>query len=489
MQILTFFTRFSIIFYLNVFFYVFVIAITIRILLDNRRPSWSISMLLVLYFLPLIGIPFYFLNGVNWKRRKIVKHIPERIFKDNLGMMIERQQRFLKEVPPDYDNDSVKCVRMMLKSSGSIMTMNNLVSIYSNGKELFDQLILELEKSEKSIHMEYFIWRSDSLGERILDILSRKVSEGVEVRLLFDGVGCYRMMSFDYKRRLRRAGIQFRYFLDPHNPISGWLLNYCNHRKVAVIDSKTAFTGGMNIGSEYIDGGKRFNSWRDTHMRIKGEAVGLLQAVFLADWENSGGRVADERSYIIPPEEVYEDLPLQIVTSGPDSDWYSIKELYFTIISNANEEVLIASPYFIIDESIEEAIVTAALSGIRVKIIMAGSPPDKWIPFWVAHTYYERLIEAGVEFYQYEKGFYHSKFIVADGKIATAGTCNMDIRSFQLHYEVNTVFYHATKAEVLKRIFNEDLLNSKRIGLDEIKTLSFLKKLRNSIFRIFAPLL
>ena len=476
-------------YYINIVFYIIVFIITIRILLDNRNPTWSLSMLLILYFLPVFGVPFYFLSGVNWKKQKIVKHIPERMFKDNLGDLIERQQLFLKNIPPEYENDSIKNLRMLLNSSGAIMTMNNQAVIYSEGGELFNDLFADLEKAEKSIHMEYFIWRSDDLGERVLEVLSRKAASGVEVRLLFDGVGCFRMMSRNYKQRLRKAGIKVLYFLDPLNPLSGWLLNYCNHRKIVVIDGEVAYSGGMNIGSEYIDGGKRFKSWRDTHIRFEGEVVGLLQAVFLADWENSKGKVASERDYINQTARKFNDLPLQVVTSGPDSDWHSIKDLYFNMISNANEEILIASPYFVIDESIEEALITSALAGIKIKIIMAGSPPDKWIPFWVAQTYYEQLIAAGVEFHQYQKGFYHSKYLVADGKIATVGTCNMDIRSFELHYEINTVIYDSSKAELLKGIFEEDLSNSRKISLEECENLSFLWKLRNSIFRIIAPLL
>lgn len=489
MPMLPFLARLSFGYYINIILYIIIFAITIRILLDNRNPTWSLSMLLILYFMPIFGIPFYFLSGVNWKKQKIVKHIPERLFKDNLGDLIERQQQFLKNIPPEYENDTVKNVRMLLKSSGAILTMNNQLAIYNDGTELFHDLIDDLKKAEKSIHMEYFIWRSDELGEKILEVLTSKAAEGVEVRLLFDGVGCFRMMSRNYKRRLRRAGIQVRYFLDPLNPLSGWLLNYCNHRKVVVVDGETAYSGGMNIGSEYITGGKRFKTWRDTHIRLEGETVGLLQAVFLADWENSGGKVESERDYINQSAKTYDNLTLQIVTSGPDSDWHSLKDLYFNMISNANEEVLIASPYFVIDESIEEALVTAALAGVRVKIIMAGSPPDKWIPFWVAQTYYERLIEAGVEFYQYQEGFFHSKYLVADGKIATVGTCNMDIRSFELHYEINTVIYNAARADVLRRIFAEDLSNSRRISLEECENMSFPRKLRNSIFRIIAPLL
>lgn len=489
MPMLPFFARFSFGYYLNIIFYLIVFGITIRILLDNRKPTWSLSMLLILYFIPIFGIPFYFLSGVNWKKRKIVKHIPERIFKANLGDLIERQQQFLNDVPPEYENDSVKNVRMLLKSSGAIMTMNNSMLIYNEGESLFKDLLDDIERAEKSIHMEYFIWRSDELGERVREALSLKAAEGVEVRLLFDGVGCFRMMKRSYKRKLHKAGVQIRYFLDPLNLFSGWLLNYCNHRKIAVIDGKTAYTGGMNIGSEYIDGGKRFKSWRDTHIRLEGESVSLLQAVFLADWENSGGKVDAEQDYINIQSEPIGDLPMQIVTSGPDSDWHSLKNLYFNMIANANEEVCIASPYFVIDEAIEEALVTAALAGVRVRVIMAGSPPDKWIPFWVAQTYYEHLIEAGVEFHQYNAGFFHSKYLIVDGKTVTLGTCNMDMRSFELHYEINAVIYDVKRAAVMKNIFEEDMMNCRKITLEEYENLGFLKKLRNSIFRMIAPLL
>ena len=489
MTLLPFFARFSLGYYLNIVFYIVVLVITVRILLSNRDPNWAISMLLILYFVPFIGIPIYLLNGVNWQKRKIVKHIPERIFKDNLGELISRQREFLQAVPPDYDNDAVKIVRMLLKSSGAILTMNNRVSYFDEGEALFRDLVQELENAEKSIHMEYFIWRSDELGERIKEVLLRKAAEGVEVRLLFDGVGCFRMMSRRYKRQLAKGGVQIRYFLDPLNPISGWLLNYCNHRKILVVDGRIGYTGGMNIGSEYIDGGKRFKTWRDTHVKLEGDTVNLLQAVFMADWENSGGRIADEAAYISPVTERYDEVPVQIVTSGPDSDWHSLKELFFNLIANANEEILIASPYFVVDSAIEEALVTAAMAGVRVRIIMAGSPPDKWIPFWVAHTYYERLIKAGVEFYHYGEGFLHSKYLVIDSKIATIGTCNMDMRSFQLHYEINAVIYDHIKATTLRNLFEDDIENSRKISLEECEELGFLRKLRNSIFRMFAPLL
>lgn len=489
MTLLPFFARFSLGYYLNVVFYIVVLVITVRILLDNRDPTWAISMLLILYFVPFIGIPIYLLNGVNWKKRKIVKHIPERIFKDNLSELITTQTEFLKDVPTDYENDAVKLVRMLLKSSGAILTMKNDIRFFDQGEDLYRDVLQELEKAEKSIHMEYFIWRSDELGEKIKDVLIRKAAEGVEVRILFDGVGCFRMMSLKYKRQLRKGGIKTRYFLDPLNPITGWLLNYCNHRKILVIDGKYAYTGGMNIGCEYINGGKKFKSWRDTHMKLQGDTVNLLQAVFIADWENSGGKIEDEASYIVPVTKKFDDLSVQIVTSGPDSDWHSLKELYFNMIANANEEILIASPYFIVDSAIDEALVTAALAGVHVKIIMAGSEHDKSLPFWVAHTYYERLISAGVEFYQYEAGFYHSKYLVIDSKIVTVGTCNMDMRSFQLHYEINAVLYDSMKAAAIKNFFVEDLEHCRQISLEECENLGFLKRLRNSIFRMCAPLL
>jgi cardiolipin synthase len=292
------------------------------------------------------------------------------------------------------------------------------------------------------------------------------------------------------RRKLVEAGVEFRNFLNPASILGAWVINYRNHRKIVVIDGKIAYTGGMNIGEEYISGGRRFRTWRDTHMRFTGEVVALLQSAFLADWFNSNGTVGRLEDYFQHQEDqsAKRFLPVQILCSGPDSDWYSIQQLYFNLIANADQKVLIQSPYFVPDDSIRIAMETAALSGVDVRLMMTGIP-DKHIPFWAAHTYFDNLLSAGVKIYLYEKGFFHSKAVIIDDKIVTSGSCNMDVRSFFLDYELNAVFYDEKTAKMFSDQFEKDMENCILLTLEMHRTSGIPSKLRNSVCRIFSPLL
>jgi len=305
---------------------------------------------------------------------------------------------------------------------------------------------------------------------------------------LFDGVGCFSKMSRKFKKTLSAAGVNTKLFLDPANVFSGRLLNYCNHRKIVVVDGSVAYTGGMNIGDEYIDGGTKFDYWRDTHIRLEGESVHMLQSIFLADWYNSGGEKIESLDYFPEINETYENLPMQIVVSGPDSEWYSLEKLFLNIIMNANGFVYIQSPYFIPNSSLLNALETTALSGVEVNLMITGNP-DKRIPFWVAQTYFESLLAAGVNIFLYNKGFLHSKIIIVDDTISTVGSCNMDIRSFHLDYEVNAVYYNRKKTAELTKQFIFDLQFCKKLTKKDNKKLNVFFRLRNSIFKIIAPVL
>jgi cardiolipin synthase len=473
---------------LSILYICYVIILTAKILLDNKSPEGAIAWIVTIVLLPYIGIAIYFLGGTNWKKKKIMKQLPEELFKTNLKTVIRQQQGVMRDIELHIDNDMAKAINLLLNASHSIITVNNEVKLYHTGKEHFEDLMRDLQGASHSIHMEYFIWRSDPLGERIKDILIAKAREGVEVRIIFDGVGCFGRISRRYRRELRENGIEYRYFLDPLNVLWGRMLNYRNHRKIVVIDGITAYTGGMNIGCEYITGGRNFPSWRDTHVRLRHEGVQILQAIFLTDWYNSGGKMMFEPVYFPALPKDSRFLPLQIAVSGPDSEWNTIKTLFFTLIANADREICIQSPYFIPDESILAALESAALGGIDVKLMMTGLP-DKRIAFWVANTYFESLLNAGVKIYQYTKGFFHPKVLVVDGTTATVGTCNMDIRSFHLDYEVNIVFYDSGIARELRDRFILDMNDCVRITSESDSGKALPVRLRNSIFRIIAPLL
>lgn len=466
-----------------------VIVITVRILLDNKPPESSAGWLLAVFFLPYVGVILYLLGGVNWKKRKILKHLPEKRFRNELGSILDQQKSFVKTISENIDTDVLKTLTFSLQSGNALLTMHNAVSLFYNGQQKFSSLIEDLENATESIHLEYFIYKEDHTGIKIAEILKQKAREGLEVRMIFDGVGCFNRMSWSFKRDLVSAGIEMKYFLNPMNLLSGRLLNYCNHRKIVVIDGRVGYTGGMNIGDEYSTGGKRFDSWRDTHMRLEGEAVHMLQTVFLSDWENSGGEhIRDKKHFPSPAITPQMNLPIQVLVSGPDSEWYALEKLYVNLVSNADKEVFIQTPYFIPSSSVQDALETAALSGVRIYLMITGIP-DKRIPFWVARTYMDPLINAGVNIYFYEKGFLHSKMVIADDKIATVGTCNMDIRSFHLDYEINVVYYDKAVTHRLKEQFFKDMEQCRRLTEKDLRKQNMFSRLRNSLFRIIAPIL
>lgn len=334
--------------------------------------------------------------------------------------------------------------------------------------------------------MEYFIWKSDKLTIRVIDVLKEKVTSGVQVRILYDSVGNY--LPGRYLKRLRNTGIQIYPYYNYLSPLKLHTLNYRNHRKIIILDGITGYLGGMNIGEEYITGGKRFPAWRDTHIRIQGESVAVLQGIFCVSWTNT----TKETLYIktIIPEQSPDlfNTHIQITTSGPDSQWESIKQLYFLLISSAEHTIFIQTPYFIPDASIVMALKTAALSGIDVRIMLTGWV-DKRIPYWAAMTYMRTLLEAGVRFYYYSDGFMHAKTIVVDCQTCSIGSANMDIRSFALNYEINALIYNKNIAKTLETQFMKDLESCREFSQNDYDHLPRLKQLRNSLAKLFAPLL
>jgi cardiolipin synthase len=478
----------------SIFYIIYIllaVSFAVQILLDNKTPQSSVAWILTIFLIPYVGVAFYILSGINWRKRKLVKQRPEDLFGTYLRTVLDQQQNFLTKEKEYLGSDMHKIMTMTMKTANAIITEHNSVKLYHAGDLLFEDLLRDLEQATESIHLEYFIFRDDALGKRIISILKEKADQGVEVRFLVDGSGSKLTFSFRGRYGLRRSNVDFRNFLDPGNIVTAWLLNYSSHRKIVVIDNKIAYTGGMNVGEEYINGGRRFDTWRDTHMRFVGNSVMILQSIFLADWLNSGGSVNDFgrffRSRRFDPL-IENSLGVQILTSGPDSNWYSIQQLYFNMITNANERVIIQSPYFVPDESISTAMETAALSGIEVNLMITGCP-DKLVPYWAAHTFFEPLLRAGVKIYLYKAGFFHSKVVVIDDLLATAGSCNMDQRSFFLDYELNAIFYDKKITKQFVDQFEKDREHCELMDMDLYNRISGLSKFRNSIFRIISPLL
>ncbi len=472
--------------------YVLVIVAILTVLGSRKSPSSAIAWILALISFPGLGLLAFILVGFDWKKRKLVRMIPEEVFSEHLTGLLNQQKSFTEALPLIGVAPSRRMARtfqLLAKTASAPVTTDNTVSSFFNGRELFCELMADLEKAQTSIHMEYYIWRFDSVGSKILEILLQKAREGVQVRLIFDGWGSFGEVSFANRKKMKAAGIEFAFFLELSNLFSRMKINYRNHRKIVVIDGVTAYTGGMNVGEEYITGGKRFKTWRDTHLRIRGSAVSMLQAVFLIDWYNSGKELLLHDSHFPGGlNQESHNIPIQIALSGPDSPWEGIHLHYLELINGAREEILIQTPYFIPGEALEKALVAAALRGTKVKLMTLGIP-DKRIPFWAAQTYFSSLLESGVEIYQYQAGFLHSKVVIQDRLIASVGTCNLDIRSFHLDYEVNTVMYSPDQANLHAGAFDRDLQNCRRLTLKDLENRSLFAKIRNSAVRLLSPVM
>lgn len=466
-----------------------VLITVIFLILENRDSQTSIIWILVIILIPFAGLLAYLIIGRTWKRRRLVKNSAEKVLSAYRKRHRENHQRFLRgleEEDSELSNDLKKITNLLFRSSMASLSFCHSPDLFFSGEEFFGQLLKDLRQAEKSIHMDFFIWKSDKLGQRVAQVLEAKARQGVQVKLIFDGLGSLRRISRSYRRRLKAAGISYHYFMDLRHWKSQWRINYNNHKKIVIIDGKIGYLGGMNLGQEYIDGGK-FASWRDTQMRLTGSAVALLENAFLIDWSNCLGEHFPKDQVPDLSQEM-GTIPLQIGLSGPDSRWSSLKLSYFTLITNANQEVLIQSPYFVPDNSIMEALIAAALGGVRVELMITGVP-DKYSAWWAAHSYFIPLLEAGVHIYLYQPGFLHAKVFVVDSTISSVGTCNMDIRSFFYHYEISALIYNRRTARKLRDQYLKDRLQCHEVTLEEMKNLGLLKRFRNSFMRIFSPLL
>ncbi len=476
------------------FFYVYLIIVLIFIIMENRSADATFSWLFIFLLFPVIGVVIYILFGRNWRvrsrKKKKFKKILQEEFIETIKPFQDREQEIINEMIEGDFSEQSRLINILKSFRESLFTKNNIVTILQNGEAKFSALKDDLEKAQKYIHMEYFIWRNDNLTNEIKNILIKKAREGVEIRIIFDPTGSLGLVikGRNYLSELRRAGVEIIPFLKSMVRSKIAALNNVNHQKIVIIDGQIGYTGGMNMGQEYIDGGVDHEFWRDTHVRIEGEAVLALNATFVYHWKEITKESLFKEEYFINPKPVDNVLPIQVITAGPDSEEEYVRQLYLAMISSAKKEVLIQSPYFIPDITILEALKFSALSGVDTKVMIAGMSDVKIIK-WAASSYLEELLYAGVKIYYYNKGFLHAKTISVDSSFCTIGTTNMDLRSFQTSHEVNAVIFDLKTAKKLKEDFLQDLDDCKEVTLDDYEKINPLIKFRNSLFRLLSPLL
>lgn len=413
---------------------------------QRRDPKSVWAWLLLLYFIPVLGFVFYLLLGQDMHKRKMfrIKEVEDHISKD-----IRQQEYRLRSRDVQEMDDSIRgyedLVMYNLEAGEAMLTKDNDVDIFIDGNEKFRALMEDLRNAEHFIHIQYYIIKNDVLFNQIKDILIEKAAQGVEVRVLFDAMGC-RSVRHSYWKWLNEKGVQTAEFFPAILRRLQLRINYRNHRKIVVIDNKVAYVGGFNVGKEYIDLDEKFGHWRDTHLRICGSAVLGLQVRFILDWNYAAG----ENLFLRP--ELFRGIEagtrdfcdMQIISSGPDKTTQQIHDNYLRLINKAQKSIYIQTPYFIPDEAILNALMIAVKSGIEVNIMIPCMPDHPFV-YWATYSYIGDMVMAGANCYTYNNGFLHSKGMIVDGKVLCYGTANMDIRSFALNFEVNAVIYDEKK--------------------------------------------
>ncbi len=461
------------------------------IILDNRRPQSTLAWMLALYALPGLGLLIYVLFGRDRKafarQSRLLKQDLEANAKPLVTPILAGQDEAISRL--GGENDSYRKLLMLVRRSPeSALTARNQVEILQNAETFYPRMLEDIQAARQSIYLQYYIWARDEFTDELKGILAGKAKAGVEVRLLYDPVGSQAHVGRAYVRDMQAEGIR----MAPTSSL--WRLHtisYRNHRKITVIDRRIGYLGGMNIGKEHLEGGRGFDLWRDTQLRIAGEGALILQTVFAVDWYNAVGEnlFSPTRFPTGADDPAKGDVPAQILTSGPDSQWEAIRRLYFQMITTARHHVYLQSPYFIPDSSIAEAMKAAVLSGVDVWVMVTARPSGDPVPGWAANTFIMDVVEAGVKVFMYEKGYLHAKTISIDSEVCSIGSTNIDIRSFGLNYEINAVLYSKRLAGDLEEAFLRDLAFCTAFDPEDYQARNVALRFRDSAMRLISPLL
>lgn len=461
------------------FYLIMVVTTVMVVVLDNRNPVRAMAWIVILLFLPGVGLVLYFFFGRNTRKERLIsKKAAASLSRKSLQAYIEQPAA---EYPVEYDS----LIRLFRSLNKALPFERNMTGVYTSGYDMLAALLHEITQARQHIHLEYYIFEDDATGRLVRDALIDKVKEGVEVRLLYDDVGCWNVPNRFYDR-MRSAGIEVRSFLKVRFPLFTSKVNYRNHRKIVVIDGKVGFMGGMNIADRYLRG-VDFGIWRDTHLMIKGPAVYGLQSSFLTDWFFADQSLLTASKYY-PLIEGQGTALIQTVTSEPVGEWRAVMQGLIAAIHGAKRYIYIQTPYFLPTEPVLAALQAAALAGTDVRL-MLPERSDSRLTHYGSLSYIGDVLKAGVKVYLYERGFLHSKMMVADDSLSTVGSTNIDFRSFEQNFEVNAFIYDAGTAQRLRDIFLHDQNYCLAVQEKAWRQRSFEQRAKESVARLFSPLL
>ena len=474
-------------FYLYILFKAISIFAVIYILSTKDNPSYKLAWIILILIIPVFGGLFYLIFGL----KKTTKRFRERminIYKET-SKLVYQDKDILHKIETQ-DKSFANQVKYLNNYADSVIYDNTVTKYLSPGEEFFKELKEELRKAKKYIFMEYFIIQEGVMWNSILEILEEKVKEGVEVRLIYDDMGCLKTLPYKYYEKIRQKGIKCLVF-NPFVPFLSVIMNNRDHRKITIIDGHTAFTGGINLADEYINKVNRFGHWKDASIIIKGDAVWNLTIMFLQAWQFTCGQKEDYKKYRprVNYNECFEsDGYVQPYGDSPLDDENVGENVYLNIINRAEDYIYINTPYLIVDNELVTALTLAAKSGVEV-VIVTPHIEDKWYVHLVTRAYYSHLIEVGVKIYEYTPGFIHSKTFVSDDKIGIVGTINMDYRSLYLHFENGVLLYKTKSVNEIKNDFLRTLTYCQRISIEDCNKIKWSNKFVRSILRVFAPLM
>lgn len=459
-----------------------VLGTMLTVLMDNRQPAKTMAWVMVLIFIPVVGIVLYFFFGQNTRKEKFIsRQSMDQLTKRSMLEFAEQQNLVLPE-------EHSVLINLFKTQNWALPFKNNTTDILTDGTDFFISLLRDIGQATHHIHLETYIICDDPLGRLLADALADKARQGVEVRFIYDDVGCWNVPN-SFFEQMRNAGIDVHAFMPVKFPAFTSKVNYRNHRKLCVIDGKIGYIGGMNVAMRYVKGSNG-RAWRDTHMRIRGGAVYGIQRAFLVDWFFVDRTLVTNRCYYpMLDGSINNDCIMQVVTSSPISPWPEMMQGYVRILLEAKRYVYMETPYFLPTEPVMFAMRTAALAGVDVRLMVPLHSDAKFVE-WASRPYIQEAADSGVKVYLYKAGFNHSKLLVSDDSLSTCGSTNIDFRSFENNFESNVFIYDSGMAQRVKAVFIGDMKNCVMYG-DYMRTrrLSFTHRLWESFVRLFSPLM
>ncbi len=456
-----------------------IISIIVIVVSENRNPVKSLAWVTVLLLLPMVGIILYLFFGRNITNKHKLSRRNRRKLKKREAISHADFRKL------DLSPGAIQNIRLAKSLADAQFYDGNEVEVFTNGADKFARLKADLINARHYINLEYYIFENDNIGNEIADILIDRALAGVNVRVIYDHVGSFRVKNRFFKR-MRKAGIMVYPFFEVTFPQLGTRINWRNHRKLCVIDGSVGYLGGMNIADRDIDGGRKFASWRDTHVRVEGPVVAALQYAFAVDWHFMGQPLIDEAVLANRPRQ--GNVAAQLLTSGPTSQWSNISLMFHKAICNAKRRIYIQSPYFLPTDALLKGLVTAALSGVDVRILIPRKG-DSTLLNYASSSYITECMRAGIKIYLYEAGMLHSKMIIVDDDFVTIGSTNFDFRSFEHNFEGNLFFYSREFTDKMLDIYREDLTHSTRIVPARWRKRPLVRRAIESVVRLLSPIL